>query len=171
MVRARWSYWLAALCCAACTTTTTPPVGGSVGVTHGGGFSTGLGESGDSDEGGDEGGGGGKETSFGDAEWLATVALAWVRWCPGQDSNLHGQRPDDFKSPAFTISPPGHGGHSIPSSNRAPRVGECIAVARFDPDASARVADVECGAATDEDDLLSFTLLNTRTGNILNLIN
>ena len=57
------------------------------------------------------------------------------------------------------------------SSNRAPRVGECIAVTRFDPDASARVADVECGAATDEDDLLSFTLLNTRTGNILNLIN
>ena len=30
-----------------------------------------------------------------------------TKWCPGQDSNLHGLGPDDFKSSAFTISPPG----------------------------------------------------------------
>ena len=27
--------------------------------------------------------------------------------CPGQDSNLHDTRPDDFKSSASTIPPPG----------------------------------------------------------------
>ncbi len=28
-------------------------------------------------------------------------------WCPGRDSNPHGLSPEDFKSPASTIPPPG----------------------------------------------------------------
>ena len=42
--------------------------------------------------------------------------------CPGQDSNLHGQRPGDFKSPAFThFATRAQGRKSIPSPLRALR--------------------------------------------------
>ena len=38
------------------------------------------------------------------ARWLERN---WEKECPGQDSNLHDTRPDDFKSSASTIPPPG----------------------------------------------------------------